>query len=811
MKLTHCLWISLCGFALGAGSIVEGQQRPFYDVGFIEKIEINFKESNWRTILQNNWRPKIYIRAEVIINGVRFPDAGVRYRGNSTYFALPPGKNDKRPFKIALDEFVQQDYQGYKTLNLNNNLYDPTLVREVMGYEFMRRFLPAPKCNYVRLTINNEDFGIFVNTQQINKDMIEEWWADEDGNRYRGQPTSILRSNDAALVWLGSQPSSYQSAYELKTEQSPNPWADLIDLCDKLNNTPANQRAQVIPTVFDVDNALRFFAVGNVALWLDSYLGRYVHNFYLYNDPTHGRFSIIPWDLNSCFGGYTDTLTVQTMKTVDPFWRENESGRPRPLFRNLVADPRLRARYLAYFRTMAREYTWAKLSARIAQLQAFIGPELQTDTKRVYSLAWFTQCVTQDIMVTSSRPLSSLKGAIDERAQFLATHPELVKVGPTLANLAHTPASPSPTTPVVVTVAVSGPTPVAVTLHHRHRGPFLEVPMFDDGQHGDGQPNDGVWGATIPPANPLAWVEYFVTANTDLGQGGAMAVIPETGGFTPNGYRVGVAPVPGGVQIHEFLAKNDSGIRDEMSDFEDWIELLNPSAQPVDVSGMYLTDNLQNPTKWRIPNGTSIPAGQTLLVWADDDPGDGPMHATFKLGAEGEAVALFATDGVTPLDAIEFGPQAADVSTGRMLGHAAVSASFPSPTPRAPNATPCGHLPYGSLDSVVDPVALSATGMPSVGGTVTVRVAGGPFSTTGILAIAVAPWQAPLPGLGSLLVDPTRGALLPVQTDAIGQVAVPLGIPNASVLRGVAFYLQAYVRRGTTGGFSNAVVTRICP
>ncbi len=807
MRWTTSVWI----WVLGIAPFVAAQQKPFYDVGTIEKIEINFKESNWRTILQNNWQAKIYIKAEVVINGVRFPDAGVRYRGNSTYFALPAGKNDKRPFKIALDEFVEQEYQGYKTLNLNNNLYDPTMVREVMGYELMRRFMPAPKCNYARLTINNEDFGIFVNTQQINKGMLREWWADEDGNRYRGQPTSIFRSNDAALVWLGSQPSSYQSAYELKTEQSANPWTDLINLCDKLNNTPANQRIQEVSKVLDVDNALRFLAIGGVALWLDGYLGRYVHNFYLYNDPTHGRFSVIPWDLNSCFGGYTDTLTVQTMKTVDPFWRENESGRPRPLFGNLVADPRLRARYLAHFRTMMRECTWAKLLPRIQQLQAFIGPEVQNDPKRVYSMAWFTQCVTQDIMVTSTRPLSSLKGAIDERAQFLATHPEIVKVAPTLSNLVHMPTSPSATTPVVVNVAVAGTTST-VTLHHRQRGAFIETRMFDDGLHGDGQANDGVYGATIPPAPPLASIEYFVTANSDLGQGGAMSILPETGGFKPNAYRVGVIPAPGGVQIHEFLAKNDTGIQDEMAEFEDWIELVNTSAQPIDVSGMYLTDNLANATKWRIPNGTTIPAGQTLLVWADDDPLDGPMHATFKLGAAGEAVALFATDGVTPLDAIEFGPQRGDVSTGRLAGYPAVWASFPSPTPRAVNtAVPCSHLAYGSLDSIVDPVALSATGSPTLGGTVNYRVAGGPFSTTGVLAVAVAPWQAPLPGLGSLLIDPTIGALLPIRTDAIGQVVVPIGIPNAASLGGAAFYLQAYVRGASTGGFSNALITRVCP
>ena len=49
------------------------------------------------------------------------------------------------------------------------------------------------------------------------------------------------------------------------------------------------------------------------------------------------------------------------------------------------------------------------------------------------------------------------------------------------------------------------------------------------------------------------------------------------------------------VLIHEFLAKNVTGIQDEMSDYEDWIELANLGATAVDISGFHLTDDLTNP------------------------------------------------------------------------------------------------------------------------------------------------------------------------------------------------------------------------
>jgi hypothetical protein len=80
---------------------------------------------------------------------------------------------------------------------------------------------------------------------------------------------------------------------------------------------------------------------------------------------------------------------------------------------------------------------------------------------------------------------------------------------------------------------------------------------------------------------------------------------------------------------------------------------------------MYLTDDPANPTRWRIPAGTTVAAGGYVLIWADGDTGDDGLHANFKLSADGEAVALFDTDGVTQIDHVSFGPQRTDVSFGR--------------------------------------------------------------------------------------------------------------------------------------------------
>jgi hypothetical protein len=227
---------------------------------------------------------------------------------------------------------------------------------------------------------------------------------------------------------------------------------------------------------------------------------------------------------------------------------------------------------------------------------------------------------------------------------------------------------------------------------------------------------------------------------------------------------------------------------------------------------MHLTDDVSNPDKWPIPAGNRLQPGQTLLVWADEDGGQGPLHANFKLSADGEEVALFAADGKTNLDWVGFGPQQPDVSTGRLSGYPGVTVTFPAPTPLKPNrAEPCGHLDYAGADPMSARFGLTGQGAPTPGGSVSYATRQAPPSTPGLMALALAPLQVDLAGLGPLLVNPLTGALLPVRTDASGAATLPIAIPKVPALAGIVFYFQAFVHDGTKGGFSNAVATRICP
>jgi hypothetical protein len=145
-------------------------------------------------------------------------------------------------------------------------------------------------------------------------------------------------------------------------------------------------------------------------------------------------------------------------------------------------------------------------------------------------------------------------------------------------------------------------------------------------------------------------------------------------------------PVP--IYINELVASNSAGLEDpdEPGEHPDWFELYNPNAFEVDLGGMYVTDTLTVPNQWRLPDGLTIGAGQFLVFYADSDPTQGPRHVNFKLSNSGEAVGLFARDGVTPLDTVTFGAQATDVAYGRYPDGTGAWGAVTAPTPGAPNA-----------------------------------------------------------------------------------------------------------------------------
>ena len=141
--------------------------------------------------------------------------------------------------------------------------------------------------------------------------------------------------------------------------------------------------------------------------------------------------------------------------------------------------------------------------------------------------------------------------------------------------------------------------------------------------------------------------------------------------------------------INELMASNSRTVADPQGQFDDWIEIYNYGDDAVNVSGMYLTDDLSRPTKWRIAAGgragTVVPAGGYMLIWADGDTTDSGLHASFSLGSGGEEIGLFDSNGQTLIDTIAFGEQRADISYGRYPDADDAWRFLTTPSPEAQN------------------------------------------------------------------------------------------------------------------------------
>lgn len=261
------------------------------------------------------------------------------------------------------------------------------------------------------------------------------------------------------------------------------------------------------------------------------------------------------------------------------------------------------------------------------------------------------------------------------------------------------------------------------------------------------------------------------------------------------------------VEIHEVLAANTRGLVDEAGDFDDWIELRNRGLAPVSLAGYHLSDDPSTPTKWTIPAGTTVPAGGSLLVWADDEP-EGPMHANFRLSTQGESVVLAAPGGTSIVDRVDFGPQRDDVSFGRLEPRPDLLVHMPRPTPgRANLPNPCGHVSYAARNHAANPLELVGKGVPSAGDALRYELEDLAPGTPAALAFGIEQAHVDIPSLGTVLVVPTL--LISTVADPRGEARFSIPLPDAKNLRGAIAYAQGIAAVGTVVRLSNGVCSRL--
>lgn len=650
MKQTGLLLVLLCTFFAGS-SLAQG----FYDRSTVQKIEIFFGFSDWDTQLDAlATTTEDYLLADSVrINGTTFDSVGVKYKGNSSYNQ----NNNKNPIHIELD-YVHgsYDYQGYTDIKLQNGYQDPSMIREVLGYAILEQYMDCPKANFANVYINGTLRGVYSNAESINSKFNGEHYYTSDGSFFKCNPIGGAgpgASVNPDLKYLGTDSSLYANGYELKSDYG---WNDLVDLINTLNNN-----FTAIESKLDLDRAIWMLAYNNVLVNLDSYSGAFRQNYYLYKD-LNDRFVPTVWDLNMSFAGFPGGPTQgqsYTATTLDPF--SNSTSANHPLIQKIIANPMYKRMYMAHLRTIVQEiFASGDYLTTANTLRTTIDASVQADPYKFYTYTQFQNGMTTS--VTGGGPggtsTPGIQQLMDARVTFFESNSDYLLSAPAITSYAVSNNTPNYGETITITAVCSNETTVYLGYRLEHPLRFNRVQMFDDGMHNDGASGDHVYGADVT-LNGIAMEYYIYAENANAG-----IFSPARAEHEYHSVNITIVlPAVGDIVINELMADNGSTAYDSNGENDDWVELYNHTSSAKDLSGLYLSDDVTNLTKWQIPLGTAINANDVLIFWVDNDSGQSGLHTNFKLSSSGESVIL--SDGNTIYDQVDFGQQTTDVSYAR--------------------------------------------------------------------------------------------------------------------------------------------------
>ncbi|MBN1160414.1 MAG: CotH kinase family protein [Dehalococcoidales bacterium] len=214
----------------------------------------------------------------------------------------------------------------------------------------------------------------------------------------------------AGGMGMGSR-GDYLEQMGLKTNENNPDYSALFRLLEVLNNEPDETFVEEIEKVLDVDQILRFLAVSATLVHLDNYIGM-GHNYYLYK--VDGKFTIIPWDLNMSFGGFS--IGIDTDSNINFLIDEPTSGAvaDRPLVARLLAVPAYLETYHGYLTELINgPFSPEVVASRIDELADMIRPYVKADTLKFYTDRAFEVAIGNIAVPIISNPVMGMGVNID--------------------------------------------------------------------------------------------------------------------------------------------------------------------------------------------------------------------------------------------------------------------------------------------------------------------------------------------------------------------------------------------------------------
>lgn len=387
LMLAVCLFIIQgAGISSGAAEAIPsaGSDAAYVNSIFtrdeVIDVYVTLAPADFEDMMLNPHREE-YKPADVMVNGLKTQNVGFRVKGNSSLRSVASSKSDRYSFKLDIDGLIEgQSLAGLTKLNLNNSFSDPSYMREYLSYSLLKEMgIPTPANCYANVYINGELWGLYLAVEGIEEPFLERYYGSNYGSLYKS-----VGGLGSDLLYSGDQIKSYSGLVQ-KTDPKNGADEALLAMIKALNE------GRDLDKYLNVDQILRYFAVNTVLVNMDSYVGNFKHNYYLYEK--NGVFTILPWDYNMSFGGFGMGGSRQDSTSL--FIDNPVSGttlNQRPLLGRLLEVPEYKELYHKYLEEIITgPFAEDKMQAEVERIAALIRPHLEKDPTTFYTMEQFEQ------------------------------------------------------------------------------------------------------------------------------------------------------------------------------------------------------------------------------------------------------------------------------------------------------------------------------------------------------------------------------------------------------------------------------------
>ena len=219
-----------------------------FDDDKVIEINIEMSEDDWQEMIDNASAEE-YTSANITVNGTTYTNVGIRPKGNSSLSQIvADSTTDRFSFKLKFDKYIDgQTLDGLSKLVLNNNMSDTTYMKEYLSYKLLDSLnVPTPECAYAHITVNGEEWGLYLAVEPIEEEFIERHYGSINGNLYKPESDSVAMGNKDDNGQMQTPPDMNNGDNSMQMQPPPD-----------MNNGDTSIQMQTPPDMNNGDNSMQ--------------------------------------------------------------------------------------------------------------------------------------------------------------------------------------------------------------------------------------------------------------------------------------------------------------------------------------------------------------------------------------------------------------------------------------------------------------------------------------------------------------------------------------------------------------------------